>query len=45
MSESMMTCSSCGKQFPTIEAQIGDAGNPLCPDCFHAENDESEEKK
>ena len=39
----MMTCPVCGKEFPAIEHQINDAGNPVCPDCFQKEGKEKEE--
>lgn len=32
-----MTCPVCGKEFPSIEYQINDAGNPVCPECFQKE--------
>lgn len=37
-----MTCPSCGKEFPANEYQIGDAGNPICPECFQKELNENE---
>ena len=35
-----MTCPSCGKEFPANEYKIGEAGNPICPECFQKELDE-----
>lgn len=43
MSE-MMTCPICGKQFPTIEYQILDNGNPACPDCCAAESNDGQDQ-
>ena len=36
----LMTCPVCGKDFPAIEYQINEAGNPVCPDCFRNENED-----
>lgn len=44
MSESMMECPVCGKQFPTRLQEISDNGNPVCPECAAKEREKLEEK-
>lgn len=40
----MMTCPVCGREFPAIEYQINDAGNPVCPECFQKEQEKGEKE-
>lgn len=41
MSESMIQCPICGKQFPTWLQEISDNGNPICSECAEKEKEES----
>lgn len=45
MSDSMMECPNCGKQFPTRLQEISDNGNPVCPECAKEEKGKKETEK